>query len=201
MPEYKLSSSMYKRIQERKNRLCFWICTLAMIEVTIVLVCVLSGRDGIVLAVFLEGVFLYCVWRFFLIDIMAVLHKDTRGSIVEMKAERFIERRVVGGGRRGKGVAYGRRGIMKYTLTVLCENDKTRTVLLPTKDAYRSYMIGDRVLMVRFMPYPIITSRTPHIAVCPQCASILHYEDGACHECGLDDIYAGFCKTPIWDRD
>ena len=73
-------------------------------------------------------------------------------------------------------------------------------IKLPSKDAFLTYDEGDEVLLVEFLPYPVITSRIPQAAVCPQCAFLLHYEDGSCHSCGLEDIYPDFCSIPKWER-
>lgn len=200
MAEYRISADLYKRIEERKSKMRMKIAIFVVIELIIVAVCVLSGRDGIVLGVVFEGLWLYFAWKYLYVDLLSLRNNDMKARIVDMKAERYVDRRATGGGRRGRGVAYKRYTMFKYMLFLKTEDERELTVILPTKDAYRSYSVGDDVLILEFMPYPIITSRTPKPAACPQCGHILHYEDGACHNCGLEDIYPELCNTPKWER-
>ena len=195
MSQYHISNSIYKRIQERKNRAYLLLGLCILFQLLIIILCVTSGRDGIILVCVLEPLFWYIVWRYLRHDIRALFYKNKTGVVDRKIADRSINRVGV-----ISGNAYSRwKREVKYLL-IIKSSEKEYRIELPTRDAFLSYNEGDEVLLVEFFPYPIITSRTPSSAVCPQCASLLHYEDGACHSCGLDVIYPDFCKTPKWER-
>ncbi len=195
MSEYRISNSMYKRIKERKIRLYLWLGVCAVIEIFIILLCIYCGRDGMILCCLLEPVFLYLVWRYLRHNIRTLFLKNKTGVLERKISDRCVNRKGV-----ISGNAYGGwKREVEYLLIIRTDNKEYR-IELPTKDSYLAYNEGDVVLFAEFMPYPIVTSRTPSLAVCPQCASLLHYEDGACHRCGLEDIYPDFCKTPKWER-
>ena len=194
MTEYRISNSMYKRIQERKRRFFLLIALSIFLQLLIAFVCMISGRDGIIIGCTIEPVFLILVCRCLCQDIRAVKHNNRTGIITKKIADRSINRSGV-----ISGNAYGGwRGEVKYILYVDSSGEQYN-IKLPSKDAFLTYDEGDEVLLVEFLPYPVITSRIPQAAACPQCASLLHYEDGACHNCGLDDIYPDFCTTPKWE--
>ena len=195
MAEYRISSAMYKRIQERKNSIYLHFGICAVIQIAIFAFCVLSGRNGIILGSVLEPLFLYIVWRYLRFDFRTIKHKNSTGVIIKKIAERTVNRTgVVSGNPYG-----GWRGETKYILHIN-SSGKDHRISLPTKDAFVSYNEGDEVLLIEALPYPVITSRIPSPAVCPQCGHLLHYEDGYCHECGLEDIYPDFCNTPKWEK-
>ena len=195
MTEYRISNSMYKRIQERKNRAYLLLGLCSLLQLLIIILCVTSGRDGIILACMLEPLFLYLVWRYLRNDIKALFYNNKTGVIEKKISDRSVNRAGV-----ILGNAYsGWKREVKYLL-IIKDREKEYRIELPTKDAFLSYNEGDEVQFVEFLPYPIITSRTPSPAVCPQCAFLLHYEDGSCHSCGLEDIYPDFCSIPKWER-
>ena len=188
---YRISNSMYKRITERKNRLILLLFICAMAQIVLIAVCVMSGRDGIILGCVLEPILLFLVWKYLRHDIKALGYKNTSGTITAKIVDRSINR---------TGAVYGQaysgwKGKVKYLL-IITSDEREYTVEVPGKDAFLSYAEGDLVQMLPFMPYPIVTNRTPKPAVCPQCGRIIHYEDGACHECGLEDIYPEIGRTP-----
>ena len=195
MTEYRISNSMYKRIQERKRRAYLLISVCIFIQLLIIFVCLISGRDGIIIGCMIESIFLYLAWRCLCITVRAMKYKNRTGIISKMIVERSINRAgVISGNPYG-----GWRGEAKYSLYVNSSGEEYN-IRLPSKDAFLTYNEGDEVLLVEFLPYPVITSRIPQTAVCPQCASLLHYEDGVCHNCGLDDVYPDFCTAAKWER-
>lgn len=199
MAEYRVSSSLYKRIQERKNRIirCLGACVVA--QTMIIIISAFSGRDGIIIGCALESLLVYLIFRYLRHDIRSITYRNRVGKVMFCDVDKYIDRRVSNGGRRGRGVRYNYRTKANYTLYISVD-DKIITVSIPDRDAYLSYKKDDEVMLMSYLPYPVITSRTPKSAVCPQCASLLHYEDGACHNCGLEDIYPNFCTTPKWER-
>ena len=200
MSQYRISNSMYKRKQERKNRAYLLLCMCSLLQLLIIILCVTSGRDGIILACVLEPLLLYIVWRYLRHDIRALTYRNRSGIVLSCDIDRYIDRSISGGGNRGRGVRYNHRAKINYTLYISVDEGKVIKVPIPDRDAYLSYKKGDEVMLISCLPYPIITNRTPSQAICPQCASLLHYEDGACHRCGLEDIYPDFCSIPKWER-
>ena len=195
MSQYRISNSMYKRIQERKIRAYLLLGLCSLFQLLIIILCVTSGRDGIILAFVLEPFFLYLVRRYLRNDIKTLFYNNKTGVIEKKVSDRSVNRvGVISGNAYG-----GWKREVKYLL-IIEDCAKEYVIELPTKDAFLSYKEGDEVLLIETLPYPVITNRTPIPAVCPQCASLLHYEDGACHRCGLEDIYPDFCSIPKWER-
>ena len=201
MSDYRISNSMYKRIQERKARLLLWLAVSLVAQIAIIFICVLSGADGIIFECVLEPILLFLIWRYLRHDIRSMTYRNRLGRILFCDVDKYIERSVSGGviKSNGRGLTYRQRARINYTLYVSVDN-KIVTVPIPDKDAYLSYKKDDEVMLISYLPYPVIISRIPQSAVCPQCGKLLHYEDGACHDCGLDDIYPNFCSTPKWEQ-
>ena len=200
MSNYRISSFLYKRIQKRKNRIFTWLIVCAFMQTAVVFICILSGRDGVILGCVLEPLLVFLIWRYLRHDIRSVTYRNREGKILFCDIDRYIDRSISGGGNRGRGVRYNHRAKVNFTLYISVDEDKIITVPIPDRDAYQSYKKDDEVLLISYLPYPVITNRTPKPAVCPQCGKLLHYEDGACHNCGLEDIYPDFCNSPKWER-
>ena len=183
MAEYHISASMQNAIEKRKNRLAAWLCACGAAQLALAFLLALGGRDGVFLFCVLEPVLLYFVWRFLRHDIRSMTYKNQSGVVLLSDSDRYIERKI--GPSRYSLSSSGVK--VKYTIYISAE-DHIITVPLPNKESFLSYQKDDEVCLIKYLPYPVITSRVPARAVCPSCAGVIR-PDGICSECGVGDVY------------
>ena len=148
MSEYRISNSMYKRIQERKSRLITWLFICAALQLGIVLVYAFGGKDGIILGCILEPILLFLVWKSFRHDIRSVFYKNKQGKILFCDIDRYVNRSISGVGVRG--ATYNSRTKINYILNVSTDEGKIIEIPLPDKDAYLCYKKDDEVLLISY---------------------------------------------------